>query len=314
MACRRKCYEDGHPIDRPTAYHATEAETLRTGGGDRPGCDTWAYRSTAPCAWPLKWNMSSTEAEQRRAYCAQFADHTYRSEAKSPLYRGYIRFRLTYAAPAWYAICSASQRKRIQAQQYALNDVITRDLCIETVEEFIQRIARRIYDIADQGPYEFLRNIAPMHEKSPSGRPLSRELIKTPPPKKERANTLVQTVRRFYDPPTGRSRSERRNAKRSTTTTTTTRARPPLLTARSIARRYRMAITPRYNRVANFRLIESDAAAAVRRKKKHRFILSLRRLRPPIVYLPANTMEQVKGRASYDIYKPISGVHVRLAT
>ncbi|GBP61935.1 hypothetical protein EVAR_44991_1 [Eumeta japonica] len=40
-----------------------------------------------------------------------------------------------------------------------------RDLCIETVEEFIQRIARRMYNIADQGPYEFLRNIVPVHER-----------------------------------------------------------------------------------------------------------------------------------------------------
>ncbi|GBP72329.1 hypothetical protein EVAR_90425_1 [Eumeta japonica] len=37
--------------------------------------------------------------------------------AKVALYKGYIHFRLTYAAPARYALCSASQRKRIQAQQ-----------------------------------------------------------------------------------------------------------------------------------------------------------------------------------------------------
>ncbi|GBP34307.1 RNA-directed DNA polymerase from mobile element jockey [Eumeta japonica] len=109
--------------------------------------------------------------------------------AKVALYKGYIRSRLTYAAPAWYALCSISQKKRIQAQQnialrmiaeaerYVLNDVIARDLCIETIEEFIQRIARRMFDIADQGPYEFLRNIAPMQERSPSGRPFPRKLI-----------------------------------------------------------------------------------------------------------------------------------------
>ncbi|GBP13216.1 hypothetical protein EVAR_93166_1 [Eumeta japonica] len=33
--------------------------------------------------------------------------------AKLALYKGYIRSRLTYAAPAWYALCSTSQRKRI---------------------------------------------------------------------------------------------------------------------------------------------------------------------------------------------------------
>ncbi|GBP72741.1 hypothetical protein EVAR_75360_1 [Eumeta japonica] len=102
--------------------------------------------------------------------------------AKIALYKGYIRSQLhTYAAPAWYALCSAAQRKRTQtqqnialrmivgAEQYVLNNVIARDLCIETVEEFIQRITRRMYDIADQGLYEFHRNIAPMHERSLRG-------------------------------------------------------------------------------------------------------------------------------------------------
>ncbi|GBP74902.1 hypothetical protein EVAR_36087_1 [Eumeta japonica] len=82
-------------------------------------------------------------------------------------------------------------KKRIQGQQnialrmvvgagrYVFNDVIARDLCIETVEEFIQRIARRMFDIADQGPYEFLRNIAPMQERSPSGRPSQRTTTNT---------------------------------------------------------------------------------------------------------------------------------------
>ncbi|GBP74244.1 hypothetical protein EVAR_51642_1 [Eumeta japonica] len=71
----------------------------------------------------------------------------------------------------------------VGAGRYVLNDVIVRDVCIETVEEFIQRIARRMYDIADQGPHEFLRNIAQMPERSPSGRPLPGELLKTPPSK-----------------------------------------------------------------------------------------------------------------------------------
>ncbi|GBP86740.1 hypothetical protein EVAR_64527_1 [Eumeta japonica] len=33
------------------------------------------------------------------------------------LYKDYIHSRLTYAALAWYALCSTSQRKRIQTQQ-----------------------------------------------------------------------------------------------------------------------------------------------------------------------------------------------------
>ncbi|GBP27406.1 hypothetical protein EVAR_17106_1 [Eumeta japonica] len=38
----------------------------------------------------------------------------------------------------------------------------------------VQHIARRMYDIADQDTHGFLRNIAPMHKRSPS------ELLKEP--------------------------------------------------------------------------------------------------------------------------------------
>ncbi|GBP69448.1 hypothetical protein EVAR_48805_1 [Eumeta japonica] len=86
---------------------------------------------------------------------------------KIALYKGYICSRLTIAL-----------RKIVGAGRYVLNNAIARDLCTETVEEFIQRIAYRMYVIADQGPYEFLRNIALTHERSPSGRPLPRELVK----------------------------------------------------------------------------------------------------------------------------------------
>ncbi|GBP55682.1 hypothetical protein EVAR_18973_1 [Eumeta japonica] len=61
--------------------------------------------------------MSSVRAEPRGACCAQFSDRTCRFEPKIALYKGYIRSRITYAAPACYALCSVAQKKRIQAQQ-----------------------------------------------------------------------------------------------------------------------------------------------------------------------------------------------------
>ncbi|GBP61860.1 hypothetical protein EVAR_97302_1 [Eumeta japonica] len=138
MAYRRKCHEDGRPSDRPTAYYATEAKTPGTGGGM---ADQGAILGRTDRSLRAHGRSGGTcyPPEQSRA---------------------------EHAASTWYALCSASQRKKIQAQQntalrmivgagrYVLNDVITRDLCIETVEEFIQRIARRMFDIADQGPYE----------------------------------------------------------------------------------------------------------------------------------------------------------------
>ncbi|GBP30391.1 hypothetical protein EVAR_18190_1 [Eumeta japonica] len=67
-------------------------------------------------------------------------------QVKIAQYKCYIRSRLTCAASAWYALCSTLQRKRIQTQQnialrmimgggqYVLNDVIARDLRMETVK------------------------------------------------------------------------------------------------------------------------------------------------------------------------------------
>ncbi|XP_072932349.1 myrosinase 1-like [Epargyreus clarus] len=61
------------------------------------------------------------------------------TSTKLRVYKTYIRSRLTYAAPAWYALVAKSNRKRIQAQQnqalraivgagrYVRNDVVARD-------------------------------------------------------------------------------------------------------------------------------------------------------------------------------------------
>ncbi|GBP70614.1 hypothetical protein EVAR_98194_1 [Eumeta japonica] len=92
--------------------------------------------------------MSSTRAELRGACCAQFSDRTYHSEPKLL----YIR--------ATSVLGSRTQHQH---------------------EELTQHNTCRMYDIADQGPHEFLRNIALMHERSPSARPLPREHLKTPP-------------------------------------------------------------------------------------------------------------------------------------
>ncbi|KAG7294806.1 hypothetical protein JYU34_022823 [Plutella xylostella] len=108
---------------------------------------------------------------------------------KLGIFKTYVRSRLTYAAPAWYALCSTANRKRLQAQQnltlrtivgagrYVRNDVIARDLKIESLEEFVVRLARRMYDRADNGPHEHLHDIAPTYDRPDNGRPYPRELL-----------------------------------------------------------------------------------------------------------------------------------------
>lgn len=109
---------------------------------------------------------------------------------KLRIYKTFIRSRITYAAPAWYVSAARSQRKRLQAQQnialrviaraarYVRNDVLARDLGMQSLEKFITKTARRMYDRADNGPYDHLRGFAPLHARPPDGRPLPRELLR----------------------------------------------------------------------------------------------------------------------------------------
>ncbi|GBP41446.1 hypothetical protein EVAR_36202_1 [Eumeta japonica] len=81
------------------------------------------------------------------------------------------------------------QCQRLQAQQnivlrmiaeagwFVRNDVITRDLKIETLEEFINMLARRTFNRADAGPYTALHNLAPQCKRPPRGYQLSQYLF-----------------------------------------------------------------------------------------------------------------------------------------
>ncbi|KAL4704858.1 hypothetical protein ACJJTC_017643 [Scirpophaga incertulas] len=53
----------------------------------------------------------------------------------------------------------------------------SRDTRIPSVEEFVTRLARRMYDRADNGPHLHLHQIAPYVPRPPDGRPLPRELL-----------------------------------------------------------------------------------------------------------------------------------------
>lgn len=116
---------------------------------------------------------------------------------KVGVYKTYVRTRLTYAAPAWYALCSRRNKSRLETVQnsslrtctragrYVRNDLIRKDIGIETVEEFVVRMARRMYDSADNGPHVHLQNLAPLHTRPPDrrrSRALPRSII---PPDEE---------------------------------------------------------------------------------------------------------------------------------
>ncbi|GBP53956.1 RNA-directed DNA polymerase from mobile element jockey [Eumeta japonica] len=112
---------------------------------------------------------------------------------KVAIYKCYVRSRLTYAAPASYALCLGLQRQRLQAQQNIVlrliagagwkvkNDVIARALEVETVEEFVRKLTRRVFNRADAGPHPSLHNLVPHLDRSMRGYQLPRDLVMESP-------------------------------------------------------------------------------------------------------------------------------------
>lgn len=112
---------------------------------------------------------------------------------KVRVYKTYVRSRLTYAAPAWYALLSHTNKvalQRIQnvalrmcvsAGRYVRNDVIARDTGTESIESFVKLSARRMFDKADNGHHAHLNDLAPLHTRPPDfdkpWRPLPRDLL-----------------------------------------------------------------------------------------------------------------------------------------
>ncbi|XP_047994512.1 uncharacterized protein LOC125232773 [Leguminivora glycinivorella] len=112
---------------------------------------------------------------------------------KLGVYKTYVRSRLTYAAPAWYALVGECNRKRLDSQQslslravvgaprYVRNDVIARDLKVEPLRDFVTRLTGRMFERADQSRFGHLRDIAPYHARPPDHRGLPRELAPAAP-------------------------------------------------------------------------------------------------------------------------------------
>ncbi|KAJ2937340.1 hypothetical protein O0L34_g19223 [Tuta absoluta] len=107
---------------------------------------------------------------------------------KLGVFKAYIRTRLTYAAPAWYAVVSETNRQRLRAQQskalraiadaprFVRNEVIRRDLKVETLDEFVSKLSTGMFARADRSDFEHLRNLAPYHARPPDWKPYPREL------------------------------------------------------------------------------------------------------------------------------------------
>ncbi|KAJ8703943.1 hypothetical protein PYW07_013237 [Mythimna separata] len=116
---------------------------------------------------------------------------------KLGIYKAYIRPVLTYAAPAWFALTCETNRIPLRAQQHLAlrsvvdaphivrNDIIQRDLGMESLDEFVRRLATGMFARADASAWPHVKHLAPWHARPPDARRLPRDLVAgcdSPPP------------------------------------------------------------------------------------------------------------------------------------
>lgn len=108
---------------------------------------------------------------------------------KIGVYKTYIRPRLTYAAPAWYALTSTPLRNRLASQQslslrtivnaprFVRNATIQRDLRFEKLEEFIRRLSKMMFKRVDESSLPHIHGMAPHHARPPDMKQMPRDLV-----------------------------------------------------------------------------------------------------------------------------------------
>ncbi|XP_061728621.1 uncharacterized protein LOC133533628 [Cydia pomonella] len=106
----------------------------------------------------------------RPVFCSKLPVRT-----KLGLYKAYVRSRVTYASPAWYSFCSRSNKEKMRRQEtltlwtilkcprYVSNAALAETLKWRGLEEFVERLARVMFDHADNAGHDHLRDIAPHH-------------------------------------------------------------------------------------------------------------------------------------------------------
>lgn len=137
---------------------------------------------------------------------------------KLALYKQYVRPHLTYAAPAWYSYTKEAHRQRLRAVQntclrravgaprYVRNATIARDLRMESIDEFVARLAKGMFDRADGSQHPHLQNIAPWHSRPPDRLRYPRELLSADADTTghdTRAAAAASTAGRLAGPPPG---------------------------------------------------------------------------------------------------------------
>ncbi|XP_053622976.1 uncharacterized protein LOC128682356 [Plodia interpunctella] len=113
-------------------------------------------------------------------------------KVKLGVYKTYIRPRLTYAAPAWYALTNQTRKNQLEAQQsislrvitkaprYVRNSTIQKGLQMESLDAHIRHLTRRLLKRVDESTLPHIQELAPYHARPPDSKQFPRDLITDP--------------------------------------------------------------------------------------------------------------------------------------
>ncbi|CAB0041795.1 unnamed protein product, partial [Trichogramma brassicae] len=145
--------------------------------------------------------VNSTRAA--RALLRPVLDSVLPLKVKLGVYKTYIRPRLTYAAPAWYALTNERRRKQLEAQQsislrvitkaprYVRNSTIQKGLQMESLDATIRRLTRRLFQRVGESTLPHIQELAPYHARPP-------DRVRHPGGPKNPKNLPVREVHRMY--------------------------------------------------------------------------------------------------------------------
>ncbi|KAF9806905.1 hypothetical protein SFRURICE_003849 [Spodoptera frugiperda] len=78
---------------------------------------------------------------------------------------------------------SLTLRTIVKAPRFVRNATISRDLGVESVDDFVQRLSTNMFERAGKSRHDHLRALAPYHRRPPDGYGLPRDLVApTDPP------------------------------------------------------------------------------------------------------------------------------------
>lgn len=108
---------------------------------------------------------------------------------KLGIYKIYVRPRLTYAAPAWFVLTSEDSKKKMRSLQsktirrilkappFVRNTTLLKDTKMETIDQHIGGLTKRLFERADATGWSHIRGIAPYHRRPPDRKGFSRDLV-----------------------------------------------------------------------------------------------------------------------------------------